>query len=220
MVSGVHRVAGALAAAVTMAAAVLLGGAVLTTEGLLYRGFVSEAGVAGQPHVTGYRWGVYAVGLALLLLAVALRPAAAIPAGLLLVSAVLASLSATVPCSPGCPLPPYETPTVADLVHGVGSTVGVGLTALAVLVLALSRRPGPVRRLSRGFLWPLVPLGATMAFALAFLGRGWTIGVAERALLVVILAWMFLAGLVTALAHYPASSPQGPADEVRTTKSG
>jgi hypothetical protein len=189
------RVAGVLAALASIVAAVLLSFAVGATQGPLYRGYVSEAGVPGQPHALIYRVGVYAVAVGLLLLAVAVRAWAALPAVLLAVAALLAGVSAAVSCSPGCPLPPYETPTPRDLVHGGASTVGVGLAALAVLVIAVGRRAGRLRRLSRGFLWPMVPLSAVMAFVLAFVGRSWTLGVTERALLIAILAWITLAGL-------------------------
>jgi hypothetical protein len=148
--------------------------------------------------VLTYRIGVFAVALGLLLLAVAVRAWAALPAVLLAVAGLLAGVSGAVSCSPGCPLPPYEAPTFRDLVHGGASTVGVGLAALSVLVIAVGRSPGRLRRLSRAFLWPLIPLGAVMTFCLLFLGRSWTLGVAERALLLAVLAWITLAGLVAA----------------------
>ncbi len=200
------RVAGAAGAVVTVVAAVVFAGAVVTTQGVIYRGYVSEAGVPGQPHVSWYRWGIYLVAAALLLLAIGLYPLAAVAAGLVFASAVLGALSGSVSCSPGCPLPPYESPTARDLVHGGASTIGVGLTALAVLVIACRRRPGRLRQLCRAFLWVLVPVGATMTFALLFLGRGWTVGVTERTLLITILAWMAAAGVVIARGEEAATT--------------
>ena len=195
------RVAGGLAAAATLAGAIAFGIAVVASQGVGYAGYVSEAGAEGQPHLAGYRWGigVIAFGLALLAVAVFTSPAAprrSVPAELLLGSAVLAALAGSVSCSRGCPLPPYETPTAADLVHGGASVLGVGLTALAILLLALAGEPSPLRRLSRWILLLVVPLGGVVAFALVFLGRGWTIGITERALLAVILLWTAVAGVV------------------------
>ncbi len=199
----VSRVAGAVAAGATLVGMVVLGGAVIATQGLVYPGFVSEAGAPGQPHVSAYTCGIVAIAAGLLLLAVALYAGAssryAMGAGwLCAASAVLATVSSSVPCSPGCPLPPFATPTAQDLVHGGASTLGVAMTGLAVLLLALAPQPGPLRRLSRAFLWPLVPLGGTVAVALAFLGQGWLLGITERATLLTILAWTAFAGALTA----------------------
>jgi Protein of unknown function (DUF998) len=198
------RIAGAAAAVVTAIGTALFVSAVLATQGALYPGFVSETGVAGEPHVTAYRAGVYTIAAGLLLLGVALAGRHVLPAVLLVISAVLAGAAGTVSCTAGCPLPPYANPTAQDLLHGGASTVGVGLTGLAILLLALGREPGGVRRLARAFLWPLVPLGIAVTFALAFLGRGWTIGLTERTVLVVILLWTMLTGLSIAAGRYPA----------------
>src|SRR5262245_12157601 len=158
----VSRVAGGLAAALTLVGTVVFGLAVVATQGPVYPGFVSEAGVAGQPHVAAYAWGTLAIAIGLLLLAVALYAAASsryavVSAGLCAVSAGLVTLSSSVPCSPGCPLPPFDTATTQDLVHGGASTLGVALTGLAILLIAAGGDPAPLRRLSRVCLWALVP---------------------------------------------------------------
>lgn len=195
----VSRVAGGLAAVVAAGAMVLLATAVVATQGLLYPGFVSETGVPGSPHVTAYRWGIYLIGIALVLLSLALAARGSVLApGLLAASGALAGVSGSVSCTAGCPLPPFATATTQDLVHGAASTIGVGLAGLAMLLLAARRRPGPLRRLSRAFLWPVIPLGATVAVALVFIGRGWTIGLTERSTIAVILLWMMLLGAILA----------------------
>jgi hypothetical protein len=202
------RLAGGAAALVIAIGAALFVGAVVATQGVLYPGFVSETGVAGGPHVTAYRSGTYVIAVGLLLLGLALagrrRTAAApaltalLPAALIITSAALAGTAGSVACTPGCPLPPFAHATGQDLLHGGASTLGVGLTGLAVLLLALGREPTGLRTLSRAFLWPLIPLGIAVTYGLVFVGRGWTIGVTERAVLVVILLWAILAGLVLA----------------------
>ena len=203
----IPRLAGGAAALVIAIGAALFIGAVVATQGVLYPGFVSETGVAGAPHVTAYRAGTYviAVGLLLLGLALAGQRRTLGPAVLLIASAALAGTAGSVSCTAGCPLPPFARPTGQDLLHGGASTLGVGLTGLAVLLLALGREPTRLRWLCRVFLWPLIPLGVAVTYALLIVGRGWTIGVTERTVLLLILLWAVVAGLTIATGGSEAS---------------
>ncbi|MFC7484626.1 DUF998 domain-containing protein [Luedemannella flava] len=164
-------------------------GAVLADQGVWYAGFVSEAGVPGQGFRAPYVVGLFGVGVALVCLAGALRVLAALPALAIAAGGLLASTAAAVPCSPGCPLPPYETPTGQDLVHAGAAVAGAGLCALAVLLLALRRRDDVTRRVSRVALGPVVVAGVATLYGLAFVGRSTFTGTAERVLLVLIIAW-------------------------------
>jgi len=179
--------------------------AVLATQGAWYAGYVSEVGVAGEPYRDAYRLGIFGMAAALLLLAPAVNRLAVLPAVVLLASGLLAGVSGTVSCSPGCPLPPYESPTPADLVHGGTSVAGVALCGLAILLLALGRVDTDLRRLSRVALGPVVVLGIANAYGIAFVGRGHLTSIAERVMLLVIVAWIVAAAL--SLALMPSQSP-------------
>jgi len=163
--------------------------AVLGSQGISYRGYVSEAGVVGQPHWIEYRLGIFSLAVALVLLAAAMRSRYRPAAVLLVVSGLLAGGSGSVSCSEGCPLPPFETPTVQDLVHGGTSIVGVGLSALAILVLAVFGPEGQLRLVSRVAIAPIVLAGLANAYALIFIGRSELTGAVERLLLILIVAW-------------------------------
>jgi hypothetical protein len=187
--------------------------AVLATQGLHYAGYVSEAGVVGQPYSVAYRLGIVGLGVALLSLAGAVRWLLSWAALSLAVSALLAFTSGAVPCSRGCPLPPFETPTTADLVHGGASVLGVSLCGLAVLLLAVFGPAGGVRRVSRLAVVPILALGLVNAYVIVFVGRGELTGLAERTLLVLIVGWC-LAVSVALLSGRPRS-PSRPAPAAR-----
>jgi hypothetical protein len=197
----VTRIAGILAGVAGLAGAALLTWSVLATQGLWYSGYVSEVAVAGQPHTTAYRGALFVTAFALLALAVGLGPgrgvvrAAAVG---LAVAGGLVAVSGSVPCSPDCPLPPYETPTAADIVHGGASIAAVGVVGLAILLLALPAARSSLRGLSRVVLVPLVPVGVVVTFALVALGRGYLLGFTERLALAIELVWMLLAALLLA----------------------
>ena len=169
--------------------------AVLATQGLLYAGYVSESGVVGQPYRIPYRLGLFGLSAGLVLLAGALRRLAPFAAVVVLVSGVLATMAGTVACSAGCPLPPYETPTPGDLFHAATSVIGVGLCGLAMLILALGRAQSPLRRLARLGLVAVVPASLANVYGLTLVGRGVATGIAERVLLLVVIAWCMAAAL-------------------------
>ncbi|MEV6690680.1 DUF998 domain-containing protein [Micromonospora sp. NPDC051196] len=201
--------------------------AVVAGPGPGLTGYVSEAGVAGSGYAWTYRLGVFALGAALLLLAAALRDHAAPhghprthqdrPAGqrdkalrvavaLLVAGGLATGLSGAVTCSSGCPLPPFETPTVADLVHGAASVAAAAATVLAMIAIILSRTAQqPLRRTATISVAAALPLAGAVALAMLLVGRGSLAGVLERVLLLVIVAW----GVVTAVILATGAAPAG-----------
>jgi hypothetical protein len=177
--------AGAIAAAVAGTA-----GLVAASGGAGVGGYVSEAGVAGSPSAGLYRISILAVAAAAALLAVGVRRASAPAAGLLALAVPFVVLSASVRCSAGCPLPPYEPTTAADLVHAAASIAGTVLCAAAMLPLALPGADRAVRLPSLVGAALAVPLGAASFLAIVLTGRGTLTGVLERGLLAVLLAWL------------------------------
>ncbi|MEU3455104.1 DUF998 domain-containing protein [Micromonospora sp. NPDC006766] len=195
---GVVRAAAASAAAgcvVAGTAAVTV--AVVAGPGPGLTGYVSEAGVTDSAYAGAYRIGVFALAAALLLLAVALPAALRTAAALLTGGAAGTVLSGAVTCTAGCPLPPFQAATVADLVHGGASVAATAAVVFAMLALALSPAAGRrLRRISGIGAALSLPLSAAIALAMLTVGRGSVVGVLERVLLAIAAAW----GLTTAAA--------------------
>jgi hypothetical protein len=167
--------------------------AVLSTAPMY--GYVSEAGAPGAARPVLYQLSIFAVAAALALLAMSLRSLARPVALALFAAAFFAALSGAVPCSAGCPLPPYESPTAGDLIHAAASTLALGLAAVAML-LVLFHDVTPVARVSRIAAFATVPLLLASGLAMLLLGRGLFTGLVERAALVVALCWLASASLV------------------------
>ncbi|MER5454130.1 DUF998 domain-containing protein [Micromonospora sp. NPDC002389] len=130
--------------------------------------------------------------------AAVLRQVATLPGAvaLLVAGALCTLLSGAVTCSAGCPLPPFEPATVADLVHGGASVAATAAVVFAMIAIALA--PQADRRLRRPAVIAAVvalPLAGAVAAAMLFVGRGSLVGVLERLLLAVAVLW----GLTTAL---------------------
>ncbi|WP_436532280.1 DUF998 domain-containing protein [Actinoplanes sp. HUAS TT8] len=189
-----RRLAAVAAVAVTAGAGVMLA-ALVADPGPWWRGYVSEAGAAGHPYAIIYR-----LGLVLLAIGVALLGRAQPRIGLLLlVAAGLAGTSGVVPCSDGCPLPPFEPTTLTDVVHTAASILG-----MFVLAAAMAARPAP-RSLSTVALALTVPLGAALGLMMLFAGRGATSAILERVLLVVAVSWLVGIALATVFDPAPES---------------
>lgn len=215
-------------------------------------GYVSEAGVAGAPLAGLYRGGVFAVAVALACLAGALRVhladlgvagqaadlwrsdhvgwrrdaerlAGTIAVLSLAAAAPLAATSGAVPCTTGCPLPPYERASHQDIAHAVASIGGFGLAAVAMIVLAwllpsatsvssaISTTPpagtgsgdgtpdrSRLRLVSRFGAGLVVPLLAAAGLAMLVVGRSLLAGTLERAALVASLGWLAAAAVTLA----------------------
>jgi hypothetical protein len=184
-----------------VAGAVVFGVSVAASQGFSYAGYVSEAGVPGTSHSGGYRLGIVVVAVGLVFLGAAMRHALPIAAGLLAGSGALASAASAVSCSPGCPLPPYEVPTVGDLVHAAASVCAVVAAIAAMGAIALDHPDLRVRVLSRAWLVPTVPLFLLAASSLLFVGRGRLTGTSERLLLLVVSAWAVTVAVTLALRY-------------------
>ncbi|MEU7922266.1 DUF998 domain-containing protein [Micromonospora zamorensis] len=192
-----RRVAGSAAAGCALAGAVAVTVAVVAGPGPGLTGYVSEAGIAGSGHATTYRIGILALAAALLLVGAALPPGVWAAPALLATGAVFTAVSGAVTCSAGCPLPPFERATAADLVHGGTSIAATASVVLAMVTLAVSGPAGPaLRRLAGLAAAVALPLCAAVGLAMLVLGRGAVVGVLERLVLAVAVLW----GLSTATA--------------------
>jgi hypothetical protein len=196
----------------TVAGAAVLGGAMIMLIALVampgpwLTGYVSEAGVAGQPLAYAYRIGLMVLALGVALLG---RAFGGLPAVLLGVAAVLAGTSGTVPCSPRCPLPPHEPTTVGDVVHASASILGMAVLAGATLAVAMSRPSPPVRVLALAGTALLVPLGGILGLIMLFAGRSEIGADLERVMLVVAVSWLVgTASLLAGGAHPPDDREQ------------
>ncbi|SCG52978.1 Protein of unknown function [Micromonospora halophytica] len=191
-----------MAAGCVLAGTVAVTVAVVAGPGPGLTGYVSEAGIAGSAYAPTYRIGVFALAAALLLLAVALPAGLRAAAGLLAAGAVCTALSGAVTCSDGCPLPPFETPTVADLVHGGASIAAMAATVLAMLVISFSPVAGPgLRRVARCGAAVALPLAGAVAVGLVTVGRGSLVGGLERVLLAAGVGWGLATATVLGLAR-------------------
>jgi Protein of unknown function (DUF998) len=183
-------------AAALVAAGCVVGGATAVIVALLGGAgpkpikYVSEAGAEGSPYAPAYQGGMYAMAAGLVLLAVALRPAARPAAALLAAGAAATTLSGTVPCTEGCPLPPYEPTTPADLVHAAASIVAVAAWVFAIVATAAAAGVASgVRRFSAGAAALALPLSVAVGVAILVAGRGSVVSIVERLLLVVTVVW-------------------------------
>jgi hypothetical protein len=155
-----------------------------------WTGYVSEAGIGPGAYAWVYRIGVlvFAAGLLpLSALAVATSRVAAVLFG---GAALGGALSGAVTCSDGCPLPPFEAATTADLVHGAASVAAVGACVLAMPVVAMRAAATSLRRGSLVAAAVAFPLSGVVGAGMLTLGRGTVVGVVERALLVAVALWL------------------------------
>jgi hypothetical protein len=165
------------------------------TPGLRLRGSVSQLGAVGEPHAGAYQVAIFAIVAAVGLLAVALRPVS-LPAALLLTgTSAFGGVSATVACTPGCPLPPDPTATAADVVH-VAASIAAFVAVAAAMVLLARRAPQPLARACRYSVMLIVLLGTPVGIALLLTGEGIVNGVLERAMMAVALAWQIGAAVL------------------------
>jgi hypothetical protein len=203
------RFLAAAAGAAVLVGAVIMLAALVAAPGPWWRGYVSEAGTAGQRFAVAYRCGLLllALGVALLGAALARQPArggrsapvrrpGGLVATLLGIAAAMAGTSGAVSCSDRCPLPPFEPTTVADVVHTAAGIVGMVMLAAAMLAVSvLDARPA-LRRLAATGAAFTVPLGLALAATMFLVGRGTLGAVLERVLLVVAVSWLIGASSV------------------------
>jgi len=203
------RVAALAGAAVLVGALTMLAGLV-AAPGPWTEGYVSEAGTTGKPLAIAYRCGLVGLAVGVALLSRVLGRDSRPVATLLGIAALLAGASGVVPCTSGCPLPPYEPTTVADVSHTAASVIGMVLLAGAMALVALSAPFGPVlRRLSTTAVAIIVPLGAVLGLTMLLSGRGPVSATLERAALVVAVSWLVGTSIVAATVRrtHPAPRP-------------
>jgi hypothetical protein len=193
--AGTARVLPVVAGLVVLVGAVIMLVALVAAPGSWLRGYVSEAGTAGQPLAFPYRCGLIVLALGVVLLALALRRRR--PAGMLRGAAVLlgaagmlAGTSGAVPCSDLCPLPPFQPTTVQDVVHTSASITGMVLLAAAMAAIAVSACRPAIRRLAAVAVLLTVPLGACVGLTMLLAGRDPLAATTERALLFVAVSWL------------------------------
>ncbi|WP_433531994.1 DUF998 domain-containing protein [Micromonospora sp. CA-263727] len=198
--------AGAALCVLTGTAAVTV--TVVAAPGPGLTGYVSEAGVTDSGYAWPYRIGVFALATALLLLAAALPAVPRVAAALLTLGGLATLLSGAVTCSAGCPLPPFERATVADLVHGAASIAATAAVVFAMIAIALAPAAGrPLRRTAGVAAAVALPLAGAVGLAMLLVGRSSLVGTLERLLLAVAALW----GLATAviLAAGPVARSRG-----------
>ncbi|WFE34276.1 DUF998 domain-containing protein [Micromonospora sp. WMMD975] len=192
-----RRAAALGAAGCVVAGAVAVTVAVVAGPGPGPTGYVSEAGVTDSGYAGAYRIGIFTLAAALLLLAGALPPAARTASVLLGGGAVATALSGTVTCSAGCPLPPFEAATVADLVHGGASIAATAAVVFAMLALVCRPAVGvALRRVAAIGAALALPLSGAVGLAMLLVGRGALVGVLERVLLTATAAWALATAVV------------------------
>jgi Protein of unknown function (DUF998) len=181
-------------------AATALGGlivAALETPGLRVRGYVSELGADGAPWSGTYRAAMLGIAIGTALLAVAVEPVGRLIAVVLGTAAGLTAVSATVHCTPGCPLPPTADATPSDVVHASASIAAVTLAAVAMLLL-VRFGPAALACLCRYAFLLVVGAGTPVGVGIVLVGRGAFTGVLERIMTLAAVGWLICASLLAA----------------------
>lgn len=213
MVEASRAAAASAAAGCTLGGAVAVTVAVVASPGPGLTGYVSEAGIADSSYASTYRIGLFALGTGLLLLAAALPPAVRSATALLAAGGLFTLLSAAVTCSAGCPLPPFQRATTADLVHGGASVGAVASVVFAMLAMAFSTRAArPLRWLAGTGAAVALPLAGAVGLAMLVVGRGPLVGVLERLLLAQTVAWGLATATALAAARWTGRRASRPAD--------
>jgi hypothetical protein len=199
----------ALAGAAVLVGSLTMLAALISAPGPWTQGYVSEAGTTGVPLATAYRWGLVGLACGVVLLGRALRRDSLPVATLLGIAGGLAGISGVVPCSDGCPLPPYEPTTVADVTHTAASIIGMVALAGAIALVAFSGPFDPLlRRLAAVAAVAVVPLGAALGLTMLFAGNGPLSAALERVLLVVAVSWLVGTSVVAATARRTQPEPR------------
>jgi hypothetical protein len=204
-----HGRVAALAGAAVLVGALTMLAALIAAPGPWTQGYVSEAGTTGVPLATAYRWGLVGLAGGVALLGRALRRDSRPVAALLGIAGGLAGVSGVVPCSGGCPLPPFEPTTVADVTHTVASVLGMIVLAGAMALVAFSGPFDPaLRRLATAAVVAIVPLGAALGLTMLLAGNGPLTATLERVTLVVAVSWLVGTSAVAATARRTRPEPK------------
>jgi Protein of unknown function (DUF998) len=183
-------------AAAIGAAACFVGGGVAVTVAVVagpasgWTGYVSEAGTGSGIYASVYRIGVLVFAAGLLPLSAAVAATSRLAAALFGGAALGGALSGTATCSDGCPLPPFEAATTADLVHGGASIAAVAACVVAMPVVAACAATTSLRRGSLVAAAVAFLLSGVVGAGMLAIGRSAVVGIVERALLIAIALWL------------------------------
>jgi hypothetical protein len=189
------------------------------TPALRVSGYVSELGARGAPWAGVYRAAILAIAVGLGLLAVVYRRVSVPAAAALAVAGGFGTVSASVACTPGCPLPPAAGATRADVVHTGASVAGFVVAACGMLVLARVAA-GPVARLCWYAVVLVTGLGTPVGVGIVLVGRGLFTGILERAMMVVAIAWLVGVSALAGLARSAEGLRGGYGQELRRGRVG
>jgi len=177
--------------------------AAVRTPGYSAADYLSELGVGAAPRSALYRVAVLYAALGVGMLGGALRRVRLV-SGFLLVSAALFVGSASVTCTPGCPLPPHNPDTtLRDVFHAGTSAGALGFAGLAMLALAARWPDRLVAAVSRVAGWLMVGLIAAAGTALLVQSAGLANGMLERAVVAVALGWLLVVSVAVAIRPAP-----------------
>lgn len=161
-------------------------------------GYLSQLGASGQAGAGAYRLAVICVAAAAALMGLAwrLRSPGLDAAGLLALSAVMFTVSATVPCAPGCPIPVRDGLTTAvNMVHFSASAGAFGLAVGAMTSVGAQYRDPVLRRVSATAARVTTVLYAVLSGLVLALGHSVVNGVVERLLALVAIGWLVACAL-------------------------
>ncbi|MET8148112.1 DUF998 domain-containing protein [Actinoplanes sp. NPDC049668] len=189
----------AVAGCASLAGLLIMLFALVAAPGSWLLGYISEAGTPGLPLATPYRFGLVLLAAGAGLLGLALRRRSRLVAQLLGGAAAFAATSGAVPCSGGCPLPPFEPTTAGDVVHAAATIVAALLVVGAMVTVALSPALRPaVRRLAAAAAALIVPLGAALGAVMVLAGRVPAGAALERLVVLVGVGWVVGTAVLTA----------------------
>lgn len=189
----IRRVTAGIAAVTALLGAVFIAIGVSALPHPWTTGYVSQAGAPGAAHASAYRVGVLLFAITLFLLAGTLMGIVGV---VLIVAGALAAVSSRISCTADCPLPPYEHTTTQDLLHAGTSIAAIGLTVLAMLVVAALSTDSRQRRVAGLAAAICVPILVTLAITLLSIGRSATTAILERIGLAGVLVWVIGCALI------------------------
>jgi len=198
-----------------------------TLDGHLY---VSAMGAAGMVTAPWFNLALMLTAAAAVLVSTAVPPVAprcrALAgwplAGTFTASGAMFAFAASVPCTPGCPVPFTPSSSIQDLLHVTAATIGFATAVLAILQV-WSAASGAMRTMSG--VSALIIAAASLAGATGSLTgwRGGAGGWLEFAATTVALAWLTAFATVLALPDVPLSrafADIAPAPTVGSTTEG
>jgi len=185
-----RRLASLVAAATGLAGGALMAVGVAALPHPWTTGYVSQAGAPGATNAAYYRAGVLLLAITLILLGLVLLGLAMTRLALI-AGGVLATVSSQVTCTANCPLPPFEHTTAQDLVHAATSIGAIGLSTLAMLLIAVIDKD----RLTRIGFAICAPIELALAVTLLAVGRSEITAVLERVAVLAVLGWIVVCAL-------------------------